>query len=231
VKQAERQEELFENVIRLRRAERASPNNRELGAVRLSLENMLGETVTVSFAAQILGVSHTALSRWIDRGDIAAVIDVDGRKAVPVSLLAGLFEAVERERAAGRTHVLESVVREGLKRAELLPVGSLRADGEAGEDAGRASELRGLAYHRAIARRLDRRTANLALALVRSWRDAGSIDSRYADSWEHILEGPLPGIRKTLEGDDPRSRDLRQNSPFAGLLSEAERQRIVAEIR
>lgn len=231
MRQAERRESLFQDILRLRRAERESPDNREIGAVRLSLESMLGETVTISFAAQVLGVSPTALRRWTEGGEIPAVIGVDGRKAIPVPLLADLYEAVERERAAGRLHVLESVVREGQGKAKLLPLQSLKAGGSADGDAGRASELRGLAYHRAIARRLDRKTANLALALVRYWRDVGSIDPRYASEWEQILEGPLPDLRKVLEGEDRRARDLRQNSPFAGILSEAERQKIVAEIR
>jgi hypothetical protein len=33
-----------------------------------------------------------------------------------------------------------------------------------------------------------------------------------------------------LGADTPHARDLRQNSPFAGLLSEAERRKILTEI-
>lgn len=70
--------------------------------------------------------------------------------------------------------------------------------------------------------------ADMALALVRHWSARGSIDPRYAQAWEELLEGPLPSIRKVLEDEGEVARDLRQNSPFAGVLSEPER-RIVTE--
>ena len=44
------------------------------------------------------------------------------------------------------------------------------------------------------------------------------------------IEGPLAGIRKVLEEESSFARDLRQNSPFAGVLNEAERRKIVAEV-
>jgi hypothetical protein len=45
------------------------------------------------------------------------------------------------------------------------------------------------------------------------------------------LRRPLAEIREAIAADDQRGRDLRQNSPFAGALSEPERRRILAEIR
>lgn len=227
---AKDREGVFANVVRLRRAERESPGNREISSVRLDLEAMLGETVAPAFAARVLGISHTALKRWIDRGRVPVVIGVDGRRGVPVHSLVDLHEGIERERAAGKKHALESAVHEERSRAERLQPRGLLWDGDSIDAEGRTAELRSLAYHRAIARRLDRRTAAMALALVRYWRDSGSIDPRYAEQWEGILEGPLAGTRKALEDEGPRGRDLRQNSPFAGLLSETERRKIVAEI-
>jgi hypothetical protein len=70
-----------------------------------------------------------------------------------------------------------------------------------------------------------------ALRQVWKWRDLGRIDPWYADQWEQILGRPLAEIRSVLGEDTPRGRDLRQNSPFAGMLSEAERRRINTEIR
>ncbi len=191
---------------------------------------MLGDAVAPAFAARVLGISHTALRRWIDREMIPVVIGIDGRRAIPVYSLVDLHEGIARERAAGRSHVLESAVDKERSRADRLQPRGLLWDGESTDAEGRSAELRSLAYHRAVARRLDRRTAAMALALVLYWRDSGSIDPRYAEQWKEILEGPLAGVRKALEDEGPRSRDLRQNSPFSGILSEAERRKIVAEI-
>jgi len=66
-----------------------------------------------------------------------------------------------------------------------------------------------------------------ALHRVWKWRDEGKLDRRYADEWEQVLELPVADIRRTLASDDARARDLRQNSPFAGMLSEPERRRIL----
>ena len=222
--------ELFENIVRLRRAERRAPGDRDLAAVRISLEAQLGETVTPSFAARLLGVSHTTLRRWIERKDVAVVFDRDGRRMVPVSLLADLYEEVEAERASGRRHVLESVARRGRDRAGRIASGGLIDSAERSDQPARAAELRSLAYHREVARRLNRGMANAALALVRRWGQDEKIDPGYAREWEQLLEGPLPEVRKVLRADDQHARDLRQSSPFAGVLSEVERERIVSGI-
>ena len=40
--------------------------------------------------------------------------------------------------------------------------------------------------------------------------------------WGRILEMPIYRIAKTISSDTPRARELRQTSPFAGVLSEQE---------
>jgi hypothetical protein len=50
------------------------PDNEDLAAVRLSLERELGETVSRRLAAKLLGVSHTALDRWVEPGDARQVL-------------------------------------------------------------------------------------------------------------------------------------------------------------
>ena len=57
------------------------------------------------------------------------------------------------------------------------------------------------------------------------WREQGRIDPRYAEQWEQLLDRPIPEIRRALVSEDQGSDDLRQNSPFAGMLSEPERRR------
>lgn len=230
MKLAERQR-LFENIIRLRRAERELRGNRDVGAVRADLERSLGETVSPAFAARVLGVSRPALSRWIERGAVPAVVTPDGGRGVPVASLVDFYEAVERERAAGRRHALEAVVLGDRERAGRLRAAEAMGDRERAVDPHRAGELRNLAYHRAVlSRPFDRAVADDALVLVRRWRELGRIDPHYADAWEEILVKPVPDIRKVLEADTQLARDLRQNSPFAGLISESERRRIVDEV-
>jgi hypothetical protein len=73
--------------------------------------------------------------------------------------------------------------------------------------------------------------ADDALRLVWQWRATGQLADDYADQWEELLRRPLPEVREAITADDQRGRDLRQNSPFAGVLSEPERLRILAEIR
>lgn len=224
-------EGLFRNIVRLRRAEREAPGIRDIGAVRADLERELGETVSRAFAAKVLGVSHTALSRWVQRGEFPVVVTPNGRAAVPVGALSDLYESVDRERAAGRKHALEAVVRKGHDRASRLQPETLLDGEDSGDDPRRAGELRRLIYHRAVARRLTRSEADDALALVGRWRSSGRIDRRYADAWEAILTKPLPDIRRVLREDTDFVHDLRQNSPFAGSLSEPERRKILSEMR
>lgn len=61
---------------------------------------------------------------------------------------------------------------------------------------------------------------------LRRWQEDGRIDSRYAQLWEGVFALPMSEIRKAIVADDARGRDLRQNSPLAGLLSEPERRKI-----
>lgn len=69
-----------------------------------------------------------------------------------------------------------------------------------------------------------------ALHLVWKWRDQGKLGARYAERWEEILRRPVAEVRRAITEDSPPGRDLRQNSPFAGMLSEAERRKILEEL-
>lgn len=45
----------------------------------------------------------------------------------------------------------------------------------------------------------------------------------WLDEWERLLDGTVPDLLGAMTSRSPYARDLRQNSPFAGVLSEAER--------
>jgi hypothetical protein len=230
-------ESLIGDVVRLRRAEhRAPPSARDdIAAVRANLESMTGATVTRAMAARLLGVSQTALERWIAGGDIPVLIAHSGRHEVPLHALVKLIEAVRERRLTEPRdrHPLGSVLREHRVEAERLNASTLlrgidRRDRH--RDGHRDAELRSLAYHRAVARRLDERIIRDAEDRLARWCSQGRIDPRYARQWEKILAQPQSRIALTIGQDTPRVRDLRQSSPFAGSLSEPERRRALAAI-
>jgi len=224
----EHKQELLENIVRLRRVGREVPGNRDLATVRAALERELGETVSRRLAARVLGVSHTALDRWIKAGDLAVVHSREGRVEVPVPAVLDLYDAVQSDR--DHRYVLKPTMARRRDAARHLRIDDdLKSrDEPGGHDRARA---RNLAYHRVVARRLRRPTVDEARHVLFRWRDQGRIAARYADRWADLLEQPIPEIRRALVDASPEADDLRQNSPFAGLLSEPERRRIVREVR
>jgi excisionase family DNA binding protein len=55
--------------------------------------------------------------------------------------------------------------------------------------------------------------------------------ARWLAEWEHIINGPIEGVLDALTSISPRARELRQNSPFAGLLSDDERAQVLDAFR
>lgn len=50
----------------------------------------------------------------------------------------------------------------------------------------------------------------------------------WLDEWERLLAGPLPVLLSAMTSRSQYGRELRQNSPFAGVLSETERAQVLA---
>jgi hypothetical protein len=228
----DRRERLLSNVARLRRVERELPPNRDLVAVRVAMEDELGGIVSLRMAARLLGVSHTALRRWTAEGDLPLVFAANGRQGVPVDALLDLYEKVNAERieAKGRRHLLEAALSKGRDCAELLDPLALVPEATDMEGHRRA-DMRALAYHRALAARLRQPIVDDALRQLWKWRAQEAIDPRYADRWEEILGQPVAEVRRVIGEDSEAANALRQTSPFAGMLSEAERRKILEEIR
>jgi excisionase family DNA binding protein len=67
-------------------------------------------------------------------------------------------------------------------------------------------------------RNLDRLLASAARGSARMW----------LLQWQQLLEGPIEDVLEALTSRSPRSRELRQNSPFAGVLTAQERREILA---
>lgn len=222
--------ELLQNIIRLRRVGREVPGNPDVARVRIALEERLGETVSRRLAARALGVSHTALERWIKSGDLPLVHTRSGKLEVPVPALIELYESVERDRQNGvDRYVLNPTMARQRDAARRLRVDE--AESPRGRDTHERARDRSRAYHRAVARRLRRPMVDEARHVLFRWREQGRIHTVYANRWEELLSRPLPEIRRSLTETSRDADDLRQNSPFAGLLSEPERQRILREVR
>jgi len=92
-------------------------------------------------------------------------------------------------------------------------------------------DRRSLTYHRLVAvKLLEDPAAVIAKAkanLARMRRVDGSHrSSRYLDAWEQLLDGDEHQVVTALLDPAERARDLRAVSPFAGVLSPAERSRV-----
>ena len=98
----------------------------------------------------------------------------------------------------------------------------------------RTAELRSIAFHRLVAERLehDPELLRTARARVEEWiASGGPVHPHWARRWQELLAQPVPEIASVLVLDEEEARDLRQNTPFAGALTPAERWQIVREVR
>ena len=74
-----------------------------------------------------------------------------------------------------------------------------------------------------------RGTRSLALRNLETMRRNARGQARsWLDEWERLLDAPIEDLLGVLTSRSPRGRDLRQNSPFAGVLSAAERDQVLA---
>ncbi len=92
----------------------------------------------------------------------------------------------------------------------------------------RTADLRSLALHREVARRLraDPRLLDAAKSRVARWASERTVSSGYVAAWRALLDGPLDELLTTLEVDNEHATALRQASPFAGVLDARERWKI-----
>jgi transcriptional regulator with XRE-family HTH domain len=81
--------------------------------------------------------------------------------------------------------------------------------------------------HRAIAKRLleDREgvMAKVPEQVLRMREHARGGANRLLDEWLELTTAPLGRVVETLLGEDEHAVDMRQTSPFMGVLTEAER--------
>ena len=100
----------------------------------------------------------------------------------------------------------------------------------------RREELRSLLLAYAVAGRfVAAPDATLAVARenLRRMRQSviGGSATVWLDAWQRLLDGPLPELLAVLTSTSSWSCDLRQNSPFAGVLTAQERAEVLATHR
>jgi len=98
----------------------------------------------------------------------------------------------------------------------------------------RILDARSLAMHCKITQKISRDPDLLDIArlnLARWNRKSAGQKPGYLQEWRDILDRPWPEIAETITSMSEDSTRLRSSSPFAGILSDMERERIYAAFR
>ena len=92
----------------------------------------------------------------------------------------------------------------------------------------RRLDERSLALHRLIAEKVwaDPALLDKARDNLRRWQQTEGSPKLALAEWEQILSGPTDQIAQFLTEESERATRLRQSSPFAGVLTDAERKAI-----
>jgi hypothetical protein len=95
----------------------------------------------------------------------------------------------------------------------------------------RRAEARSLALHREVAERIRERPELLEpiRARVNGWLRDGTVAKPYAEAWWELLSRELEALLVAIVDPSERGRDLRQCTPFAGILDPRTRWRILRE--
>lgn len=95
-------------------------------------------------------------------------------------------------------------------------------------------DRRSIALHQAVAEKLRQDPSLLAIALANldSWETRGAGHAQpYLEAWRQIIGSGVDHCLQVMVEDSERSTALRQSSPFAGVLTDAERLAIFQAFR
>ncbi len=98
----------------------------------------------------------------------------------------------------------------------------------------RIIEARSLAMHCLVAQKIELKPTLLKQVkkTLETWRSRFEEDVPGAlDEWRAILQQPWPEIAHVITDSGERATRLRQSTPFAGVLTAEERERIYAAFR
>jgi DNA binding domain, excisionase family len=136
-----------------------------------------------------------------------------------------------------RQHVVDLVHRGTLRshgagihrRLDVRDVEALRMGGGPTRD-----ERQSMWLHTAVAGRVVKdpeRSLAKARANISRMRAAHRAPATWLDAWERVIEAGAQAVVRALVADTPESVELRQNSPFAGVLTDVERRKALAAFR
>lgn len=110
-------------------------------------------------------------------------------------------------------------------------------DNRDGENSLTYEKLKSLYLHKAVINELrkdEESVIRIARENIEAWRDnhrADGMSVKYLDEWSKVLDEGTAHITEVLRGVDEYSCDLRQNTPFAGVLSEEQRLEVLQEFQ
>jgi len=106
-----------------------------------------------------------------------------------------------------------------------------RPRGERLIDGHRTVERQSLAFHELIVERLSEQTVARAERTLDRYEARGGFDPELTRRWRELLARPIAEVRAGMLADTDEGRELRQMSPFRGVISQTERERILSTVR
>lgn len=110
-------------------------------------------------------------------------------------------------------------------------------DNEEGESSLTYEKLKSLYLHKAVLDELRKdwdKCSAIAYENIELWKENHRSDGmsvKYLDEWIELLDKGFTAVSQVLLGVDEYSCDLRQNSPFAGVLSDERRLMVLYEFQ
>jgi hypothetical protein len=94
-------------------------------------------------------------------------------------------------------------------------------------------ERRSRLLARAVVAKIDEDPERVGLSKARALCALWCVQrpNPYLQQWRDILQGEWQEVRDWLMSDTPEARELRQNSPFCGVLSPSERWQIYRDAK
>lgn len=200
---------MLNGLLGLRRVRALLPGNTDVDRGIEGIVIALGEAVPQRTAARALGVSHPDVSKLISSKKLRTIDNAKGRAQISVESLLELIES------GGGVHaVVDIKEKRREKAAAKIPEGK--------RDLEQIMEMRALAFHRAMARNLDRATCDRAQKVLAEQREAGAISDQQADEWESLLDRPVSDVAAKMVDYSPAGVALRKSSPFNAMGRRAE---------
>lgn len=195
---------MLNGLLGLRRVRALLPGNTDVDRGIEGILVALGEAVPQRTAARALGVSHPEVSKLISAKKLRTVDTARGKAQISVESLLELIESGDGVHA-----VVDIKEKRREKAAAKIPEGK--------RDLEQIMEMRALAFHRAMARNLDRATCDRASEVVGELRETGAMTEEQADEWESLLDRPVSDVAAKMTDYSPAGVKLRESSPFNAM--------------